>query len=693
MRDYKLTLNLVTNEAPSSKIFKQYDTGNEIELELYQNEHLNADEKLVLTNESVLAFFKRADGQVLQKNCTIRNGNAIVKTAKDVLGVPGTLELECMVKKGDVETTTTRMTFTVKESIARDGAIEEDPRYTSDLITELLDVRDNVKAETIGKIEEVASQLEDITNVGINVCSGIFPDLQTAFNFCADNGIPALMPSGTFNISDIIIKNKLHIKGNGQEKTILNYIGTGEFLKYDGTLYSGSKLFVIEDLTLVGSNKSGKAISMNNSTGRQVIRDINIRGFAYGIYAPTNCFYGTLDNVKIENCDIGLYMENMCYFWHVNDCQISNNRINLYAKGLLNNTFDNTDFSNASECSIKLDGGIRDTIFNKCWFEKNIEFIKHTNIVGTNGLYFDKCYFSTQGFKPVVPYIFNFEYGNNINIKECYFDNDISDTNEIFNIVSSNVGTVDIDNCIFANNNKDNLVKYPIGYLKERLKVKKYNSSLGVIEESNPILTRQYNNNILPNSKLYAEGDGWSKSYTAISQLVDEKYGNVSQIIAASGAFLYRTIDKTVINTLDQEDKPTYVIVRFRYKSIPTNSTGSFARLRFTDGISNDDKVYNLINDGTWHDAVLIKHTNLLNASCTFGFYNILGTYTISDIGLSVNGNLPMNLPKAISEDGGTIYGDLSFALSKGVIVKTPDGSKKYRVGVDNSGNLITTLI
>ena len=164
MRDYKLTLNLVTNEAPSSKIFKQYDTGNEIELELYQNEHLNADEKLVLTNESVLAFFKRQDGQVLQKNCTIRNGNAIVKTAKDVLGVPGILELECMVKNGDVETTTTRMTFTVKESIARDGAIEEDPRYTSDLVTELLDVRDNVKAETIGKIEEVASQLEDKAN-------------------------------------------------------------------------------------------------------------------------------------------------------------------------------------------------------------------------------------------------------------------------------------------------------------------------------------------------------------------------------------------------------------------------------------------------------------------------------------------------------------------------------------------------
>lgn len=165
MRDYKLTLNLVTNEVPGSKIFKQYDTGNEIELELYQNEHLNPDDKLVLSNESVLAFFKRQDGQVLQKNCTVRNGNVIVTTSKDVLGVPGVLELECLVKKGDVETTTTRMTFTVKESIVRDGAIEEDPRYYADLVTELLDVRDNVKAETIGKIEEVASQLEEKANI------------------------------------------------------------------------------------------------------------------------------------------------------------------------------------------------------------------------------------------------------------------------------------------------------------------------------------------------------------------------------------------------------------------------------------------------------------------------------------------------------------------------------------------------
>lgn len=148
MRDYKLSLNLITNNSVDSKRFKQYDTGNEIELEVFQNENLREDEKLVLTDETVLAFFKRKDGQVLQKNCSIRDGNIIVRTEKDVLGVPGPLELECLIKKDSIETTTQRLTFQVDESINRSGAIEEDPRYYADLITDLLNTKekfDNMK--------------------------------------------------------------------------------------------------------------------------------------------------------------------------------------------------------------------------------------------------------------------------------------------------------------------------------------------------------------------------------------------------------------------------------------------------------------------------------------------------------------------------------------------------------------------
>ena len=156
MRDYKLTLNIITNDKVEEKMFKQFDTGNEIELEVLENENLREDKKLELSNQTVLAFFKRADGQVLQKNCTIKNGNIIVKTSKDVLGVPGKLELECLIKENDIETTTTRMVFDVKESIARDKAITKDERYTSDLVTELLDI----KAETKDKIAAIGNKTD-----------------------------------------------------------------------------------------------------------------------------------------------------------------------------------------------------------------------------------------------------------------------------------------------------------------------------------------------------------------------------------------------------------------------------------------------------------------------------------------------------------------------------------------------------
>lgn len=333
MRDYKLTLNLVTNEVPGSKIFKQYDTGNEIELELYQNEHLNPDDKLVLSNESVLAFFKRQDGQVLQKNCTVRNGNVIVTTSKDVLGVPGTLELECLVKKGTVETTTTRMTFTVQESIERSGAIENDPRYEADLVTELLDVRDNVKAETIGKIEEVASQLEDIaTNLTLEPIQVPENDndwakrLQRIIDRLYDvGGGKVLIPSGEYGIgSTVDIKPNVIIIGSGNSTiikplnniTMFNLHKNGQILdlKFDLVEFENENVFDKNVIELNGENFRiyGRGTDHNtqinniglfanrgisnataikfisdaraNGFGFVKINNINIRGFKYGIH-------------------------------------------------------------------------------------------------------------------------------------------------------------------------------------------------------------------------------------------------------------------------------------------------------------------------------------------------------------------------------------------------------------------------
>lgn len=277
MRDYKLTLNLVTNEVPGSKIFKQYDTGNEIELELYQNEHLNPDDKLVLSNESVLAFFKRQDGQVLQKNCTVRNGNVIVTTSKDVLGVPGVLELECLVKKGDVETTTTRMTFTVQESIARDGAIEEDPRYTSDLVTELLDVRDNVKAETIGKIEEVASDLEDMKK---------------------ENTITFRIPSDFATLQEALDTNSLSVRKQGVNIELLIESGhkLTKGLKVKNGDYSNFYIKSVDDIVYLSDDFGGVGYEPTDE-GFDVVQSEN-DNLIYGI----NCAMPVLSCViDMEN--------------------------------------------------------------------------------------------------------------------------------------------------------------------------------------------------------------------------------------------------------------------------------------------------------------------------------------------------------------------------------------------------------
>ena len=47
-----------------------------------------------------------------------------------------------------------------------------------------------------------------------------------------------------------------------------------------------------------------------------------------------------------------------------------------------------------------------------------------------------------------------------------------------------------------------------------------------------------------------------------------------------------------------------------------------------------------------------------------------------------------------LKRGGGEVYGDITFgAVLKGNVVKTPDGTKKYRLGVDNTGAIISTLV
>lgn len=427
MRDYKLTLNLVTNEAPDSKIFKQYDTGNEIELELYQNEHLNPDDKLVLSSESVLAFFKRQDGVVLQKNCTIRNGNAIVKTAKDVLGVPGILELECMVKKGDVETTTTRMTFTVEESIARDGAIEDDPRYTSDLITELLDVRDNVKAETIGKIEEVASQLEESEKKVVDVKNVFNSNINNAYlgfifddqrKEVYDNAYPVFKQEGIVGSLAIIVNGYKQADATKVSPRDLQtmYNDGWEMLSHGirslQITSSVDEEFAKSEIIQSKKELEKLGFEINGFVAPNNLLDVNRMNYVEDTYEFAFCNYSNLD------------VDNTKSIYNINRYDMSNKTV-AQLKAIIDNAVVNNKVIFFYEHNVGVEGSI-----SIADLAEVIQYAKSKNIIiDTPSKIIDKVSSALIKGKSLKSVATSIDYSNNILINPHFKGKDSSNTN------------------------------------------------------------------------------------------------------------------------------------------------------------------------------------------------------------------------------------------------------------------------
>ena len=196
MRDYKLNVNIIQNGKTETKIFKQFDKGNEIEIELYDNEKLIEENRVLLKDETVFAYWLNAEGTEIQRNCKIRDGNIVATTDREILSVVGPLYLECLIIDGGVETTTMRMEFRVMESINGGRAIVQDPRYYSDLVTELLELSGTID----GKIAEIKKQAEAIV---ANVTNG---------NESATNSEVVLARQGNISLGINLSKMKESIK-------------------------------------------------------------------------------------------------------------------------------------------------------------------------------------------------------------------------------------------------------------------------------------------------------------------------------------------------------------------------------------------------------------------------------------------------------------------------------------------------
>lgn len=106
------------------------------------------------------------------------------------------------------------------------------------------------------------------------------------------------------------------------------------------------------------------------------------------------------------------------------------------------------------------------------------------------------------------------------------------------------------------------------------------------------------------------------------------------------------------------------------------------------------------------HDTATVKEFHVNNLQdivvyrndLTLDTYNSLiikfGVYTTKTVQMSriFMSSRRMNQTTFIQTDGGTMYENLRFGeAGKGIILKTPDGTKDYRLTVSNGGNIVAT--
>lgn len=154
MRQYNVESDLVIVKSLQPVVYKQYDNGDKLKVELYQD-----GDKIKLTNEKVLAFFELEDGTVIQKTCTIENGNAIATLDNNILSQNGNVKAEFTVYDSKKETTTRTILITVESSINRNESIETTPQW--DIVDQLLDLKDSDGQEIGRKIKQLNSAVED----------------------------------------------------------------------------------------------------------------------------------------------------------------------------------------------------------------------------------------------------------------------------------------------------------------------------------------------------------------------------------------------------------------------------------------------------------------------------------------------------------------------------------------------------
>lgn len=166
IRVFTVETELTSKNTYEPLLYKQYDNGNELEIKVF-----NENEPVILVDETVVGFYKLTNGVIIQKDCSIKDGNILAVLDNNILATSGKTKAEFSIYKNNTITTTSTIIIEVEESIDRENALISVPHW--DVVQRILEFNEGQLVEEIETLSDkidLASQLK--IDLGNNITQG-----------------------------------------------------------------------------------------------------------------------------------------------------------------------------------------------------------------------------------------------------------------------------------------------------------------------------------------------------------------------------------------------------------------------------------------------------------------------------------------------------------------------------------------
>lgn len=361
MRDYGLKTNLLIDNKINTKELKQFDEGNKITIQVYEAEVMSEDRVIeLLSSDTITAIYERPDGMVFDRSCTVEDGKIVTYTDKQILALSGQLKMECVIRRGDTETTTHTIIFNVVKSLDRNSSVESDPNYRSDLVSDLL----TIKADYVTRITAVEDNVSTISNktntntTDINtlktskIDTVTFSDASGKMDF-KGNGTSLVsfsLPFPKIN-SDIttLYKTNVVVSNLTTLKNAISKVGTNSrcILIKAGT-YTVSESYELPAYTHIAPYGDGEVIFKSSSSVNNIFRN-KLDGTETGYNGAGHI---TIEGITFEGENTTKQISPIA-FAHATDCKVINctfqnfnNWHNIELNGCVDCYVEYNDFSN-----------------------------------------------------------------------------------------------------------------------------------------------------------------------------------------------------------------------------------------------------------------------------------------------------------------------------------------------------------